>query len=717
MRKHRLFLLMRNSSTGEEQMHLATSNPSRKRAPEAGLNTRAQSLSRWIPVALVALTVLAYLPLWRCDFITYDDPEYVTENANVTDGLTAKSFIWAFTTFHAGNWHPVTWLSHMVDCQLWHLNPVVPHLVNLALHLANSLLLFVVLRRMTGAVWRGGVVAALFAVHPLHVESVAWVAERKDVLCGLFWLLTMRMYVGFSTANDKVSRRTFNLLALGCFVLGLMSKPMIVTLPNLLLMMDYWPLRRLDSITWKRRVLEKLPFVMLSVTVSLITIEAQTRAGAVRDFGVLPLSTRLANAPVALFGYVGKLIWRVNLAVLYPYEKWPTTKIIAAAIAFVAVGWGAYVLRKRHRALFFGWFWFVVTLLPVIGFVQAGMQSIADRYTYIPSIGLFIVASFAFVECLHQSGPLRNVAIGAVSMVLVACCWPPSSRFNSGEILKRCSHTRLPSRPTILSFTTILDSIYKDRAGWRRALAHFQAAEKIENECPETHNNLACVCLIQGKLDESIYQSNYALKLRPHFPEAQVNLGRALFLRGDSSKSLELLLSAIDYVPQNATAHVDLAEVLIKVGQRDKAIVHLVRALELDPSLSGVRLKLAALFVEQDNEAAAIEQYRKALVVDPNSFECLNNLAWILATARQDNIRNSTDPVRFGEWVMRLGGSNSFAALDTLAAAYAEAGRFSDALRVIEVGIPIADAAGSPAAGRMRARRELYRSHQPYHGQ
>ncbi len=387
------------------------------------LNPRVKPNTTTIVVALICLTLLAYVPLWRSGFINYDDPDYVTENAHVTAGLHADSVRWAFTTFQAGNWHPLTWLSHMLDCQVWGMNPLPHHFTNLALHIANTLLLFVLMRRMTGARWTSGLVAAVFAIHPMHVESVAWIAERKDVLCGLFWMLSMLIYVRYAETNNTPAQRKFYVLTLGCFVLGLLSKPMIVTLPFVLLLMDYWPLRRLNHLSWRRCALEKVPFVALSAIVSVITVMAQNKAGAVRDFGALPLATRLENAAVAIFRYIYKLLWPVDLAVLYPYEKWPATTIFAAVIGFLAVVLLTLVVRKRYPWLAFGWFWFVVSLLPVVGIVQVGVQSIADRYTYIPSIGLFIAASMASAELLKRFSSLRIVAIAGTCLALAACGW------------------------------------------------------------------------------------------------------------------------------------------------------------------------------------------------------------------------------------------------------------------------------------------------------
>jgi tetratricopeptide (TPR) repeat protein len=668
-----------------------------------------------IVLGLIAITLLVYWPALKSGFVSYDDPDFVTENPIVRAGLTWAGLKWAFTTGHSGNWMPLTWLSHMADCQFFGLKPVGHHCVSLLIHAANAALCFVLLRKLFGSVWQSAVVAALFAWHPLRVESVAWIAERKDVLCGLFWLLSMLMYVHFARANNKPARCKFYLLTIVCFVLGLMSKPMIVTLPLLLLLIDYWPLQRLNRLSWKGCALEKVPFVALSAIECLITLRVQTSAGAVRDFGVLPFSVRVGNAAVAIFRYVYKLVWPVDLAVLDPYQKSPAITVVTAAVAFLAASLLAVLLRKRFQWLAFGWLWFVLSLLPVIGLVQVGMQSMADRYTYMPCIGLFIAGSMMVVELLKKFSSLRNVAVAGTCLALSVCAWLTSKQlqfWRDSETL--FTHTLAITENNVIIHNN-LGYYLQEQGRVDEALAHFLAAEKIDHEVPETHNNLACVFLLQGKLDDSIEQSSYALKLRPTFAEAQVNLGRALFLKGDSSKSVQLLSAAVEAVPQNATAHFDLGEALIKVGQPEQALIHLGRALELDPAMNEARIKLASTFVAKGKWELAIEQYRQVLVYHPDSIEGLNNLAWILATGPKDNLRNGNEAIKLGERVIVMGGTNSFAALDTLAAANAEAGRFTDAIRLIDSGIPLAEAAGSPAAARMRTRRELYRDHRPYH--
>ena len=362
----------------------------------------------WIYLSLILFTVIAYWPVRLNDFVDYDDSQYVTDNPHVSEGLTVQNIGWAFTTPHAGNWHPATWISHMLDCELFGTNATWHHLHNLLLHLVNVLLLFELLRRMTGAKWRSAFVAAAFALHPMHVESVAWVAERKDVLSTLFWMLVIAAYLRYA-AHPKKSRY---LLVLALFIMGLMAKPMLVTLPFVLLLLDYWPLERMylkqgsregaKSLSSQARpkrlspgqlVMEKTPLFVLSVCSCIITYLAQQREGAVR---VAPFSSRMANSLVSYVSYIEKMFVPKNLAVFYPYpvEGLALYKPVAASAILILITIFVLRLARRKPYLLTGWFWYVGTLIPVVGIVQVGAQAMADRYTYIPYTGLFIIVAW-----------------------------------------------------------------------------------------------------------------------------------------------------------------------------------------------------------------------------------------------------------------------------------------------------------------------------------
>ncbi len=401
-----------------------------------------------ISLLLIIATFMAFWQVTHCDFINFDDPEYVTDNRHVQDGLTVEGILWAFTTGHAANWHPLTWISHMVDVQLFGLQPGWHHLTNLLFHLANTLLLFLVLNRMTKALWQSAFVAALFALHPLHVESVAWVAERKDVLSTFFWMLTMGMYVSY-VARPGLTRYLTLLL---CFALGLMAKPMLVTLPFVLLLLDYWPLQRLEQKKPPQEVrkplskdkkrtppvkapvqpvdhwplirpllTEKIPLFVLAVLSSIVTYLVQHHGGAVESLEAFPPSARVANAFVSYSTYMVKMLWPTNLAVFYPHPRWwPLWQVLGSVVLLIAITVLAIRGAKKRPYAAVGWLWYVGTLVPVIGVVQVGSQAMADRYTYIPLVGLFIIVAWAVPELLKK-WPYRKEALIVLSALCLLC--------------------------------------------------------------------------------------------------------------------------------------------------------------------------------------------------------------------------------------------------------------------------------------------------------
>src|ERR1051325_6928527 len=357
-----------------------------------------------IGILLVLAIAAVYLPVIWLDFLNYDDPDYVLENIHVCSGIKWEGILWAFTHSHSGNWHPLTWISHMLDCQFYGLKPAGHHVTNLLFHTANTLLLFGLLRFLTGAVWRSACVAALFAVHPLHVESVAWIAERKDVLSAFFWILTMWAYVKY--LEDPVFRRYA--LVLISFALGLMAKPMLVTLPFALLLADYWPLRRFsfdsDRHAIWRLALEKIPLIALTVVASIITFEVQKAGGSVNGLEKIPLGLRIENAAVTYLAYIRNFLWPVRLAAFYPYPiSVPLSWAVGRVLAMLGFNIAALMLARRYAYLLVGWFWYLGTLVPVIGVVQVGGQARADRYTYIPLIGILIIVAWGCSELLADS--------------------------------------------------------------------------------------------------------------------------------------------------------------------------------------------------------------------------------------------------------------------------------------------------------------------------
>jgi len=379
----------------------------------------------WICIALVLVTFALYWPVRHHAFINYDDPLYVTHNPNVKAGLTWHGVVWAFRATEAHNWHPLTWLSHMLDCQLFGPNPGAHHLVNVAFHALNAVLLYLVLGRMTGAWWRSAAVAALFALHPLQVGSVAWIAERKNLLSTSFWLLTLWAYARYAEATTRASKRNAYSLALVCFALGLMCKPMLVTVPFVLLLLDGWPLRRLQLATLGSRLVEKLPFFALGAASSAATIWAATSEAQERSFSSLhrlPLGLRIENALISYLRYLGKMIWPVGLSVFYPYPTaWPLWLALLSALALALITLSALRWAARCPPLLVGWLWFMGTLVPVIGLVQVGVQSMADRFMYVPMIGLLIAIVWGVSELSLRWNVPKPVVSVVAAMVLVAC--------------------------------------------------------------------------------------------------------------------------------------------------------------------------------------------------------------------------------------------------------------------------------------------------------
>ena len=493
------------------------------------------------------------------EFVNYDDDEYVVENPQVTRGLTASGIVWAFTTVHNSNWHPLTSLSHMLDCQLYGLRAGGHHLTSILFHAAVAILLFLVLLRITGDLWPSAFVAAVFAIHPLRAESVAWVAERKDVLSGLFFMLTLWAYAGYARRPFSLGRYLTVVLL---FALGLMAKPMLVTLPFVLLLLDYWPLGRLGlpaAGISRRVVVEKLPLLALTAASCVATFIAQDKAVVAID--VIPLPSRIANALVSYVAYIGELFYPIGLAVLYPYPEsgLPIWKVAASTVALAGISTAALVWRRRFPYLFVGWFWYVGMLVPVIGLVQVGLQSMADRYTYLPQIGLCIAVTWGVAQ-LAASWRHRFRVYGAVSalavLVLMGLAWRQTSYWRDSETL--WTHTLACTARNFLS-----------------------------------HNNLGLVLAERGKVDEAIAHFQKAVELKPGYADAHQNLGVALAGRGQFDAAIPHYRKALELKPDYPDiTHNNLGIALARRGQFDAAIAHFQKALELKPDYADARNNL-----------------------------------------------------------------------------------------------------------------------------
>jgi tetratricopeptide (TPR) repeat protein len=555
-----------------------------------------------ILLALALLTFVVYLPVRNHDFVRYDDDVYVTNNTVVKSGLSWQGIKWAFVTEHGANWHPLTWLSLMLDCRLFcaasltgGVQPGPLHIVNVLFHIANALLLFIVFNRMTKALWQSAFIAALFALHPLHVESVAWIAERKDVLSTLFWLLTMLAYVRYV---ERSSAGRY-ILALIFFALGLLAKPMLVTLPFVLLLLDYWPLGRFENSKFSIRnsIIEKLPFFFLSILSSVITFVVQQKGGAVFAGDIVPFNVRLANAICSYFVYIEKMFWPVRLAVLYPYNGISLVKVLLSAIILVLITVLVLYNYRRRKYLVVGWLWYLGTLVPVIGIVQAGVQAFADRYTYVPLTGLFIMCVFASADLLKNVPFKKYILATSATIILLAC--------------------------TIL---TTVQLIY-----WKDSVLLFERALAVTENNVHMLNNYGNALGAMGRHKEAAKVLEQAVRGLPDSYEIRNNYGRALQNLGKLDEAIEQYQIALKIEPTADFARYNLSVALAAKGNFDAAIEQCRIALAARPDDAEMHTQLGIFFQNQGKNKEAIECYKKALQIEPNFKKARENLDSALA--------------------------------------------------------------------------------------
>ncbi len=726
---------------------------------------------------LAIITFVVFGQTLGYDFINYDDDDYVYENPVVQKGLTFHGFAWAFTS-HYSNWHPLTWLSHMLDCQLYGLNSGDHHLTSVLLHAATAISLFLVLRRMTGALWRSAFVAALFAIHPLHVESVAWVSERKDVLSGLFFMLTLWAYVRYVRASKPL---IYYLLTMLFFALGLMSKPMLVTLPFVLLLLDYWPLNRWRAGNSKQLIIEKLPLFGLAAALCVVTLFAQREA-----MSSLPLSIRIGNALVSYAVYLEQMFWPAGLIAFYPYarhglELW---EIIVSLIFLSAVSALAIALRRKSPYFLVGWLWYLGMLVPVIGILQVGLQAHADRYTYLPQIGLYIALAWATVDLCAGWRYRREILGGCSAIILAAlifCAHRQTTYWRNSEVLwahaLACTpdnfvvrtklgfmllnegkadeaitqfQRNLRTDPDIVESYNNIGTADMQKGQVAEAIAQFQQAVQLKPDYVDARVNLGIALLVEGKADDAIAQLKQALQLNPDLPKADYYLGNALLQKGDFDAAIEQYQKALpaelnnaeahnnlgfalfqngkvdeaiaqyqdalQLQPGYAEAHNNLGNALVRKGDMDDAIAQFQQALQIEPNNADANNNLGIISLQHGRLADAITYYQKAVQLKPDSPEIENNLAWVLATAPQTSLRNGAEAVQLAEKASQLTGGNNPLILHTLAAAYAEAGRFDDAQRCAEQAIALAQAAGQQnLAEQLTVELKFYQARLPYH--
>ncbi len=704
-------------------------------SPKAKSSARRQVLG--VCFFLVVITWLVFGQTIRYDFVNYDDNEYVYANPAITSGLTPHGIIYAFSGRHAVNWHPLTTLSHMLDCQLWGVRAGGHHFTNIVLHTIAVVLLFLVLKQMTGAIWQSAFVAALFAIHPLRVESVAWISERKDVLSAVFFMLTLGAYVRYARSPSLGRYLTMSIL----FALGLMSKSMLVTVPFVLLLLDYWPLQRFGGqSSIKRLILEKIPLFTLSAAAGVAALLLQRSSLAAVE--KLPLVSRIGNGLVSCVIYVKQIIWPVGLAVFYPHpgDQLPVWEIGLAIMLLALASAGAIALRRKRPYLVTGWFWYLIMLLPVIGLIQVGSQAHADRYTYLPQIGLYLLLAWAITDALasrfatgriRRGGLQRRIVAVTASVAIIALAWcahVQASHWRNGESLWR--HALAVTSGNFLAHDGLGECL-ANRGRLDEAIDQFQKALNIAPGYPELETNLILALTRKGRTEEAITHLQALLKEHPNDAQTHYSLGNALRKKGDSQGAIAAYEKALSIQGRYPAAHYSLGIALDQNGQIEEAIAHYreavqeqpnypeayyllgndllqkarvddaiaayEQALKTRPTYPEVENNIGLALLQKGRPSEAIAHWQNALAIQSDSVGYLNNLAWILATFPETWLRNGRQALALAERANQLSGDNNPAILRTLAAAYAENGRFTQARVVAERGLQLANAQEKPA--------------------
>lgn len=627
---------------------------------------------RWAVIAALFFgTVLLFARAVGHDFVNYDDPDYVTANEYVRAGVTIAGLKWAFFSGDISYWHPLTWVSHMVDWQLYGNRAAGHHATSVAWHALAAVMAFLALRRLTGAFWTSAACAALFAWHPLRVESVAWVAERKDVLGGFFWMTALWAYAGYAEQRRQGRRGAWEYAgALAAFAGGLMSKPMLVTLPCVLLLLDFWPVRRaggdgatkMDAAAWGKLVLEKVPFFVLSAAVSWITVVAQKQVGTLST--VLTLGERLSNAAVAVVRYGAKFFVPVDLAVLYPHPgQWPAEKVGFAVMCIAAVSALAVWQWRRRPWIVFGWLWFLGTLVPVSGIVQVGIQSMADRYTYVPMLGAQIALLWTLREWV---GPAAWRTAAWVGLAVLAGCavrtfgqigvWRNSFTlfdqaiavternylahnnrgtwlFDAGRVDEAIADYRksLAINPRYEEAANNLGHALAQQGKTAEAIEHYRAALRLKPELVEAHNNLGNALSDLGQIDEAITHYEFALARRPDHADALNNYGVALAMKGRMPEAIARIERALQLAPDKISAHCNLGNVCAMMGKHEEAVAHYRRALALNPNDARTHNNVGNVLAQQGKLTEAVASYEQAIRLEAVNPEAHANLGFALA--------------------------------------------------------------------------------------
>jgi tetratricopeptide (TPR) repeat protein len=702
----------------------------------------------WICVFLVLLVAAVFGQTARFGFVNYDDPDYVSGNPVVKKGLTLQGAVWALTYGRIGHWHPLTWLSHMADCQIYGLWAGGHHLTNVALHAAAAALLFLVLRDMTGKMWRSAFVAAVFAIHPLRVESVAWIAERKDVLSGVFFMLTLWVYAQYVRRPSRGRYVGMTLL----YGLGLLSKNTLVTLPFVLLLLDYWPLKRIADggspvSDLKPLLLEKIPLFLLSIGSCVVTALVPEK---ITDGYQLPIWLRVGNALVAYVTYLRQMMFPAGLANPYPYppDGVPFWQAALAFVLLVAISAGVFVGRNQRPFLLMGWLWYLGVMVPMIGIVQISYYAHADRYTYLPEIGLAIAGTWAVAEWSAGWKFRRAVSGGLMAVIIAAlmvCAAIQTSFWKSSEPLwnhtlavtsnNSFAHNNLAVAllqkgdvdgaivhlreavaiwPDYAQAQNNLGNALLQKGRLDEAIARYQKALAIQPDNIEVQNNLGIAFFQKGLVDEAVAQYQKALAIEPDFAEAHNNLGNALYQKGRVDDAIVQFQKALAGKPDIADAHNNLGAALLQKGRVDEAIAQCQKALALQPGHAAARVNLGAALMQAGRMAEALGEYWKVLETQPENVDALNNLAWALATGPQATLRDGVSAVALAQKAVRLSDGGNPRMLRTLAAAEAEAGRFVGAAETARQALQLAAVQkNDPLAATLQKELELYQMNTP----
>ncbi len=648
------------------------------------------SQPRRLALLLALATFALYLPVAWFGFVVYDDGLYVTDQPIVQAGVTWAGVKWAFTTMAASNWHPLTWLSHMIDCGVFGLNPAGPHVVNALFHAANVALLFTLLLRITNKLWPSAFIAALFAWHPLHVESVAWIAERKDVLSTFFTLLALlnyACYVEESKVQSPKSKKYFT-LSLVTFALGLMAKPMLVTLPCVLLLLDFWPLQRFQISNFKFQTLaklfaEKIPFFLISAGSCAITFLAQSQRGsdAVVSLETVPLHYRLKSVPLAYVEYLEKIFWPSKLAIFYPlHEKIPAATVALSVALLVLISLAALWLYRTRPYLFTGWFWFLGTLVPVIGLVQVGSAALADRYSYLPSVGIFIAVTFAACDLAAHLKISKKILAGTAVFILVACV---------ATMENQLQH-------------------------WRNSVTLFQHALAVTADNDVARDNLGVALEQQGRLAEAAEQYRAAAKLEPDRYQGHHNLANALDRLGHPAEALAEHREAVRLGPDVQFLHHVLGLALVTAGQDDEALKEFSKAAQLDAHYPWPHVEIAKIYLRQNRDTNALDELRAALRIDPDNIEILTFTAQVLAASENPAARDGQAAFALAAKANALANGRQPNVLDVLGMACAELGKFDDAQMAAQTALDTASALNQKNVAPIQQRLQLYKNHQPW---